>query len=342
MALTLTIRSGDAEAQSVTFDAPRIVLGRASGCDVVLPDPSVSHRHASIRQRGSDYIVLDEGSTNGTFVGPLRLSDGAPRVLKHGDLLRVGRVWLEVALGPEVSSPNPAQLTKEMALRLISSALEASDAPHAHPEVHVVSGPSVGKTLVLGRFSAPYCVGRGKGSDLVIEDESVSRRHIEITRRGLHVYVRELGTKNGAVLGEAPLERNVETLWSRSRSLMVGESTLELSDVVAELLAELDAAPDELIEGPVDPPVNPSADARTTGLEANVVQPRRAPQLKARPVHATPLPTPEPSPVRSAAWPVKVSDERKARRWSAADLVVALLALGVLLTSLAALAWLLE
>ncbi|HMR74041.1 MAG TPA: FHA domain-containing protein, partial [Polyangiaceae bacterium] len=85
MALTIVIRSGDAKSPpKVTFDSPRVVGGRGEGCEVRLPDPSVSHRHASIRQRGTDYIVLDEGSTNGTFVGPVRLSPQAPRVLKSG------------------------------------------------------------------------------------------------------------------------------------------------------------------------------------------------------------------------------------------------------------------
>jgi len=63
---------------------------------VRLPDPTVSHRHASLRQRGTDYIIVDEDSTNGTFVGPVRLPPQTPRVIRSGDLVRVGRVWLEL------------------------------------------------------------------------------------------------------------------------------------------------------------------------------------------------------------------------------------------------------
>ena len=69
MPLTVVVRTGDAASlPSITFDAPRIVIGRGDGCEVLLPDPSISHRHASIRQRGTDYIVIDEGSSNGTQV----------------------------------------------------------------------------------------------------------------------------------------------------------------------------------------------------------------------------------------------------------------------------------
>src|SRR5437667_9890609 len=99
MALTIVVRSAEGKsAPRITFDAPRIVIGRGDGCEVRLPDPSVSHRHASIRQRGSDYVVVDEGSTNGTFVGPVRLSPQAPRVVRSGELVRIGRIWLELTV----------------------------------------------------------------------------------------------------------------------------------------------------------------------------------------------------------------------------------------------------
>ena len=67
MALTVVVRSGELEDHpELTFDSPRVVIGRGSSCEIRLPDSSVSLRHASFRQRGGDYIVLDEGSTNGS------------------------------------------------------------------------------------------------------------------------------------------------------------------------------------------------------------------------------------------------------------------------------------
>src|SRR3954453_12039182 len=122
MPLTVVVRSGDLKSQAtITFDAPRIVIGRGDGCEVRLPDPSVSHRHASIRQRGTDYVVIDEGSTNGTFAGPVRLSPQAPRVARSGDLIRVGRVWLELSVSQAIPTQNPALATKEIALALVAS-----------------------------------------------------------------------------------------------------------------------------------------------------------------------------------------------------------------------------
>ncbi|MCH2109201.1 MAG: FHA domain-containing protein, partial [Polyangiaceae bacterium] len=46
----------------------RIILGRDPQATVSLPDPSISTLHASLKKRGKDYIISDEGSTNGTFI----------------------------------------------------------------------------------------------------------------------------------------------------------------------------------------------------------------------------------------------------------------------------------
>ena len=53
-----------------------------------------------LRQRGPDYVVVDEGSANGTFVGATRLNRQTPHSLSDGELLRFGRVWVSGASSP--------------------------------------------------------------------------------------------------------------------------------------------------------------------------------------------------------------------------------------------------
>jgi hypothetical protein len=43
----------------------RVVLGRSRECDVQVPDPNVSRRHAEVRQEGAAYWMVDLDSTNG-------------------------------------------------------------------------------------------------------------------------------------------------------------------------------------------------------------------------------------------------------------------------------------
>jgi hypothetical protein len=60
---------------------PLVILGRGTDCDLRLVDPGVSRHHAEIRVEDGEVVLVDLGSTNGTFVNgqPVRrvaLADG--------------------------------------------------------------------------------------------------------------------------------------------------------------------------------------------------------------------------------------------------------------------------
>ncbi|MBI3723358.1 FHA domain-containing protein [bacterium] len=60
-------------------ETARLSIGRSSENDVAVDDRSVSRRHASlVRRRGARWSVIDEGSSNGTFLDGSRLSPGVP------------------------------------------------------------------------------------------------------------------------------------------------------------------------------------------------------------------------------------------------------------------------
>jgi len=319
MALTVVVRSGDHPTPlKISLDAPRIVIGRGDGCEIRLPDPSVSHRHASIRQRGSDYVVVDEGSTNGTFVGPVRLSPQAPRMLKSGELLRIGRIWLELTI-ETVPPTDDAQLaTREIALALVSSAL-AAQGEAAAVKLLVKEGPDAGQELVLGEIGRAYVIGRGQGLDLTLTDVDSSRRHVEVGRRGQHLWVKDLGSKNGAHLDGAPLKPNKETVWPRGKLVQLGATVLGFDDPVAEALVELEASSDEKMRDVdnVDPPTGAPASEGPGSVQG---------AASAAPIARVP---------RKSSAPARTD-----RGFRTADVVIALLALVVLAASLAGLLWL--
>ena len=64
-----------------------ISIGRLPECDIVLSDPNVSRRHAEVRRRGNDFIVVDLGSTNGTRVNGAGVKE---RQLVDGDEISLG------------------------------------------------------------------------------------------------------------------------------------------------------------------------------------------------------------------------------------------------------------
>ena len=63
------------------ISTPLVILGRGTDCDLRLVDPGVSRHHAEIRVEDGEVVLVDLGSTNGTFVNgqPVRrvtLTDG--------------------------------------------------------------------------------------------------------------------------------------------------------------------------------------------------------------------------------------------------------------------------
>ena len=66
---------------------PVTVIGRSSACDLPLDDASASRRHAELRRRGANTVLVDLDSTNGTLVNGRRVRE-AP--LRAGDRITIG------------------------------------------------------------------------------------------------------------------------------------------------------------------------------------------------------------------------------------------------------------
>lgn len=73
-----------------TLSDKPLMVGRDKDCDICLDDSSISRRHAEIRPGMSGHYVIDQQSTNGTFINDRPAS---LRQLKDGDYLRFAN-WI--------------------------------------------------------------------------------------------------------------------------------------------------------------------------------------------------------------------------------------------------------
>lgn len=69
-----------------------VTIGRLPECELSVNDPNVSRRHAQVRTHGSNVIVVDLGSTNGTKVNGQRIK--GEQVLVDGDIISLGATHL--------------------------------------------------------------------------------------------------------------------------------------------------------------------------------------------------------------------------------------------------------
>ena len=65
----------------------RVVIGRSKECDIQIPDPNMSRRHAELRQEGATYWIVDLDSTNGIEVNGQRTRRAK---LSDGDTVKLG------------------------------------------------------------------------------------------------------------------------------------------------------------------------------------------------------------------------------------------------------------
>jgi pSer/pThr/pTyr-binding forkhead associated (FHA) protein len=71
-----------------------LMIGRADKCHIQLDDTYVSQVHARIFPKGENYMVEDQGSTNGTYLNRRRIT--APTEVRRGDQIKIGKTVLEM------------------------------------------------------------------------------------------------------------------------------------------------------------------------------------------------------------------------------------------------------
>ena len=104
--ILLTIWS-DGQAQQLPLSGARVTIGRGEQASVRLSDQGLSRVHASFNQDAQRVWVLDEGSTNGTFVNGQRVP-ASGTVLKNGDQISLGDTTKIAVRITAATKPNAA------------------------------------------------------------------------------------------------------------------------------------------------------------------------------------------------------------------------------------------
>jgi pSer/pThr/pTyr-binding forkhead associated (FHA) protein len=86
----LVIEQGPMAGQSVPLEQRAIVVGRGEASELRLPETGISRQHARFQPSPQGWMVIDLGSTNGTFVNGQRLPANQPYLLEPGDRIAIG------------------------------------------------------------------------------------------------------------------------------------------------------------------------------------------------------------------------------------------------------------
>jgi pSer/pThr/pTyr-binding forkhead associated (FHA) protein len=90
----VVVTEGSNVGERAELDHAPILIGRGSDAGIRLDDDYVSTRHARIAASGDQWFVEDLGSTNGTYIGTVRITQ--PTTITLGTQVRIGKTILEL------------------------------------------------------------------------------------------------------------------------------------------------------------------------------------------------------------------------------------------------------
>jgi pSer/pThr/pTyr-binding forkhead associated (FHA) protein len=97
----LVLLSEGLTGRTFELKAEKTTVGRVSDNTFEIPEASVSSHHAEIHLRGSDVLIKDLDSTNGTFINGEKISEAS---LKPGQILRLGMVEMRLETADPVAA----------------------------------------------------------------------------------------------------------------------------------------------------------------------------------------------------------------------------------------------
>lgn len=198
---SLVFRTGPNAGQRIPILRARTRIGRGNDNDIVVDDPTVSRRHATINYASGAFEITDTGSIAGTRLG--EVSVVADARIKSGDVIRIGETEMAFASGR--SDATMSRDGNERDIQSVESTLHM-DLKEQIPSIWlaVIDGPDMGQTKQIN--NGVTVIGRGEDCDLQLTDAKVSRRHAGLITSEGSISLFDLGSSSGTLLNGTEVE----------------------------------------------------------------------------------------------------------------------------------------
>jgi len=107
----LVLLSAGMTGRTHDLKVDKTTIGRVEDNTFQIAEPSVSSHHCEILLKGSDVVVKDLNSTNGSFINGEKITES---VLKPGQLLRLGQIEMRLEPDSAPAAKKPVDQTMVM------------------------------------------------------------------------------------------------------------------------------------------------------------------------------------------------------------------------------------
>ncbi len=205
-----------------------LMIGRSPKANIIIPLDMISSFHAQLVMDNSGVLYLiDQDSTNGTYVNNVKLNAGTPKEINKGDQISLGKSnTVSVVFNPDdyvagVAPPQSGRITDDTKANtnLLSKLKE--------------------KSIIY--------IGRGEEADLVLDHPTISRVHALIEKKSDSVFfIKDLGSTNGTFLNGKRVTS--ATMFTDEDVIFIGRFKLTLKAAAKDLSREIAIRADRIIK----------------------------------------------------------------------------------------------
>ena len=196
-----------------------LMIGRSNSCNIVLPLSNVSGFHVQILMNDlGELFLIDQNSTNGTFVNNQKIQSGVPTKITEKDNVTLSKSdEIQVVFNPD--------------------RFETGQLSGPNYQSHEDTKASTNLLSKLKEKSIVY-IGRDSEADIVLNHPNVSRKHALIEKKSEgNFLIRDLDSTNGTFVNGKRITNS--TPFSEKDTILIGRFKITLSGATKDLSQEI-------------------------------------------------------------------------------------------------------
>ncbi len=187
----LIVNDGKTIRKEFPLNEQITVIGREEGCHIILDSKTISKKHFRIISKGLKIYVEDLNSTNGVSINDQKIEKITE--ITENDIIQFGVYFAQLN---NTNKLKKSYKVDEVVAQKQNDSLKKNSAPYF--KLICIDKRYPGLTFeIQDGISA---IGRTKKSDFVLPDDTLSGRHLQLTKTGPKLFIEDLDSANGSML----------------------------------------------------------------------------------------------------------------------------------------------